>query len=305
MATARRLGLDAGVLERAESLMGEDALRMDALRARLEEESRAAALAREEGEAHRRRYERLETEYEGRMREGRKEQRRILEDARREGERFMGEARKEVGAAVRAIREREADRESIATARRSLEDLEARNLARYSRSEDFAELEHWRPGDRVRMRSTGRVVSILEAAGAGRLRVSLDGLSMVLPLDELTPLDPVEQRTTGIGQRATDPMVGLPSASLESFRLDLRGRTVEEALDELDAFLDAAVLGGYEFVEVLHGKGTGALRLAVREHLRRDPRVKGQRLADQNRGGSGVTRVDLAGDGGATILGDP
>jgi len=304
LATARRLGLDARVLERAEGLLGAEALKLDALLTRLEKESVLAAEARAEGEAHRRRYESLESDYRERMRHARKEGKRILSEARREGERFIQEARRRVEAVVRQIREKDADRESIAEARRVVNVLGEELAARIARPEAREPLRHWKAGDRVKMVSTGRVVEILEAAGAGRLKVSLDGVALILSLEDLAPLG------TSAASSAAPPVpdrygVGLPSADLDSFRLDLRGRTVEEALEELDAFLDAALLGGYDFVEVLHGKGTGALRRAIRENLRRDPRVGGFRLADQNRGGSGVTRIDLAGGADATILGDP
>jgi dsDNA-specific endonuclease/ATPase MutS2 len=154
------------------------------------------------------------------------------------------------------------------------------------------------------MLSTGKVVEIIEEAGSGRLRVSMDGVVLVLSREDLTPLDPSATRDSQPASRQSYG-IGLPSSELESFLLDLRGHTVDEALDELDAFLDAAILGGYEFVEILHGKGTGALRQAIRDKMRRDSRVRSFRLADQNRGGSGVTRIDLAGDPDATILRDP
>ncbi len=307
MATARRLGLDTRVLERAESLLGEEALKMDALLTRLEEESVKASEAREKGEEHRRRFELLESDYKKRMREVRKEERRILAESRKEGERFLEEARRQVEAAVQAIRESDADRKSILEARDSMKVLESGLEAHSPKPKAGQPLVHWQAGDRVRMHSTGKVVEILGEAGGDRLRVSLDGVVLTLPLEEFSPLDSGGQRSAASDQRPRGSFhgIGLPSTELESFRLDLRGQTVDEALDELDSFLDAAVLGGYDFVEILHGKGTGALRQAIREHLRRDPRVKSFKLADQNRGGSGVTRADLAGDSDATILRNP
>jgi DNA mismatch repair protein MutS2 len=304
MATARRLGLNAEVLERAESLLGEDALKMDALLTRLEEESVRATEAREAGEVHRRHYERLEADYEKRMRDVRKEQKRLLADSRREGLRFLEEARSQLEAAVKEIRERQADRGSIGAAHDVVKDLEKNLAARDPETQSRKPLLHWRAGDRVRMLSTGKVVEIIEEAGSGRLRVSMDGVVLVLSREDLTPLDPSATRDSQPASRQSYG-IGLPSSELESFLLDLRGHTVDEALDELDAFLDAAILGGYEFVEILHGKGTGALRQAIRDKMRRDSRVRSFRLADQNRGGSGVTRIDLAGDPDATILRDP
>ena len=75
--------------------------------------------------------------------------------------------------------------------------------------------------------------------------------------------------------------------------LDLRGMTVEEALLEVDRFLDNAVLCGLERVTLIHGKGTGALRAAVQQHLRGHKQVKGFRLGTYGEGETGVTVVEL------------
>jgi DNA mismatch repair protein MutS2 len=84
---------------------------------------------------------------------------------------------------------------------------------------------------------------------------------------------------------------GQPSPGLE---LDLRGQTVEEALPELERYLDAAYLAGLPWVRIIHGKGTGKLRQAVRDELRRSPLVKSHESGDEREGGEGVTVAKLA-----------
>jgi DNA mismatch repair protein MutS2 len=78
--------------------------------------------------------------------------------------------------------------------------------------------------------------------------------------------------------------------------LDLRGQRVEEILPRLDKYLDDAFLAGMPFVHIIHGKGTGALRTAVRQQLRDHPLVKSHRPGQEGEGGSGVTVVYLMGD---------
>jgi DNA mismatch repair protein MutS2 len=68
---------------------------------------------------------------------------------------------------------------------------------------------------------------------------------------------------------------------------------VEDALEELETYLNDAVLSGVSSVRILHGKGTGALRAAVREHLARHPLVQSSEPAPQREGGDGVTIVKL------------
>jgi DNA mismatch repair protein MutS2 len=76
--------------------------------------------------------------------------------------------------------------------------------------------------------------------------------------------------------------------------LDLRGKTSEEALDALERYLDAAYLAGLPFVRIIHGKGTGKLRDAVRRYLHGHPQVRSFEPGGEKEGGEGVTVVKLA-----------
>jgi len=82
-------------------------------------------------------------------------------------------------------------------------------------------------------------------------------------------------------------------APAPSMRLDLRGMRGDEAVAELERFVDRAVLAGRESLEVVHGKGTGALRGAVHEFLKRCPSVRDFVMANADEGGEGVTRITL------------
>ena len=78
-------------------------------------------------------------------------------------------------------------------------------------------------------------------------------------------------------------------------QLDLRGWRVEDALEEVDRYLNDAAMAGMPFVRMLHGKGTGALRQAIRQQLSHHPLVKSFASAAPNEGGDGITVVTLAG----------
>jgi DNA mismatch repair protein MutS2 len=85
----------------------------------------------------------------------------------------------------------------------------------------------------------------------------------------------------------------LPRPSSPGMELDLRGLTVDDMLIELDRYLDTAYLAGLPFVRLIHGKGTGALRQAVRDELRVHPLVSEFRPGDSAEGGEGVTVARL------------
>jgi DNA mismatch repair protein MutS2 len=99
----------------------------------------------------------------------------------------------------------------------------------------------------------------------------------------------LERRTGSKLAEAPRPVVAPPLQRAPSVELDLRGLRVEEVLPRLDKYLDDAFLAGMPFVRVVHGKGTGALRQAVRQQLNDHPLVRSQRPGERGEGGSGVT----------------
>jgi DNA mismatch repair protein MutS2 len=111
-------------------------------------------------------------------------------------------------------------------------------------------------------------------------------------------LDEVELRGSAEDTPASSPPEPISArasrAESPGLELDIRGKTVEEALPELEQYLDAAYLAELPWVRIIHGKGTGKLRQAVREHLRSNTVVKSQATGAETEGGEGVTVVKLA-----------
>jgi len=99
------------------------------------------------------------------------------------------------------------------------------------------------------------------------------------------------KETSGGSVRSTGSPIYAESPGIE---LDLRGQRSEEALDALEHYLDSAYLAGLPWVRIIHGKGTGKLRLAVRESLSHNPHVKSFESGGDKEGGEGVTVAKLA-----------
>jgi DNA mismatch repair protein MutS2 len=115
--------------------------------------------------------------------------------------------------------------------------------------------------------------------GPMRLRVNADNIERI------------SKRKAAADDRAR-PNIVLPRLDdrpTVSYQLDMRGWRVEDALEELETYLNDAVLAGLSSVRIVHGKGTGALRQAVREFLSRHPLVKSNASAPPQEGGDGVT----------------
>jgi DNA mismatch repair protein MutS2 len=97
----------------------------------------------------------------------------------------------------------------------------------------------------------------------------------------------------GKGAKGAQGVAGVASSSALTLTLDLRGKRADEAVGELERFLDAAILRGAGGLEIVHGRGTGALRREVHEVLKRFPGVDSFALANEDRGGDGMTDVVL------------
>jgi DNA mismatch repair protein MutS2 len=119
-----------------------------------------------------------------------------------------------------------------------------------------------------------------------QVKVDFGGICIWAGPDELVPPAQAEKGQKRVGHLVQAERVG-------SMRLDLRGKRAEEAVDELSKFIDQAILSGLTDVEVVHGKGTGALRREVHENLRENPAVQEFTLAPPDQGGDGVTLVRL------------
>jgi DNA mismatch repair protein MutS2 len=117
----------------------------------------------------------------------------------------------------------------------------------------------------------------------GKVAVAVGSLRVEVPVESL------ELREADAEPRERGPATVKLPEGIAASELDLRGRTVEEAIREVDRTLDGVLLAGGTWLRIIHGKGTGALRGAVTEQLEKDERVKSFRLGEPAEGGSGVT----------------
>lgn len=140
-------------------------------------------------------------------------------------------------------------------------------------------------GDEVLVTSYGQRGTLIKKIG-DQWQVQLGILKMTLPeadLQSVAPVkEPVQRIVNTVRSSGNDPVPN---------QLDLRGKRYEEALNEVDQYLDAAILAGYPQVTIVHGKGTGALRQGITEYLKNHRSVKKFEFAPANQGGNGATIV--------------
>ena len=295
LAIARRLGLDEEIVRRAEALLSPQERQTEHLLADLHRLRLEAARARDEAYAARAEAQRLTEELRRRLARIDEERAAILEEARREALEELERLREE----VRALRGRlrrlelaprapevpaESPAQTIAEAEAALDALAAEVTEALRPPEPLLPTGPLRPGDTVWVKSL-RALGQLRALVDDEAEVQVGPLRARVPVRELERRAPPPPAVEPASVRYTPPSVPL--------RLDLRGQTVEEALEQLDRYLDAAALAGLPWAHIVHGKGTGALRQAVRDFLRRHPLVRSSRPGEDGEGGDGVTVVVL------------
>lgn len=315
LAVARRFGVPDDVVERARGLLPEHAgSREDVLR-RLQDEERGARLARAAVEDESRAITALRVELEAEKHALRVKEREKLS---REGSELVGllrRAREELRDAQAKLRRKKVGEEDVREAERAVNEvaklasiegalgrgLEALKPAGAGRR--AAREAELRPGMKVYVPRLGNTVEVLEAPSRGQLRVAAGALKLMVAVEEVQLEGEVEGAAAaehGRGRGAA-PSAGEAPAEMEralrvdSNTCDVRGLRADDALGMVDTFLDRVLGMGSTSGYVLHGHGTGALKLAVREHLKRSPWVRASRAADPEDGGDAFTAFWLKG----------
>jgi DNA mismatch repair protein MutS2 len=147
-------------------------------------------------------------------------------------------------------------------------------------------------GDCVRVKSTGLLATVLEA-DADKLRLQVGSIKLILRSDDVEAAQaPKKQKPpqTHKAHKSSIASTGLPTAVRTSMNtLDLRGERVDAALDQIDVFVDRMLNVGEPVGFVLHGHGTGALKSAVRSHLRASSHIEQSQAAEPDAGGDAFT----------------
>ncbi len=162
-------------------------------------------------------------------------------------------------------------------------------------------LRHVSPGDQVRIKTMNKIAVVQREVEKDLFEVALGPIKMRVKKDDLAE---VAKSATPSSERP-DPLaaarkqkgvhVSVTSANTDDMRMEINliGRTVDEATEELEKYLDRAFLAGLPRVRIIHGHGAGILRRGVRDFLKSHPHVATIAEAPQNEGGQGATLVEL------------
>ncbi len=295
-AISQRLGMSEKIVDRARELVSQESNAFEQVVGRLEEDRRkmedefqALRASEEKARQSAQEAERLKEEAEA---QAKKE----VERARQEASQIVQKTRQRADALLNELEElrrqknKQLSAEQKARLRSGMKELEgAADPVHRRRDDNYTLPRPLQVGDDVVIYDIDKEATVLELPKDGAVLVQAGIIKTRVPLENLRLMSKRQMKKKNPGRTVTKNV----SAPEGTTSLDLRGQTVEEALMEVDSFLDRASRMHVTQVTIIHGKGTGALRTAVQQHLRRCSQVKSFRLGTYGEGESGVTIAEL------------
>ncbi len=291
---SRKLGLPSGLIQSAQELLSKETIQFEDVIANAEYHRQVAqkerAMAKEmyeEAALMRRNMEKLQQEIEekhrGADKKAKEEAKKIIDKAKRESTAILAELR---------LMHKSGDARSheVNALSRRLNDASdvLSDALNFSPQTNRLSAGNISVGDSVSLADLGASATVLTLPDTkGELQIQAGIIKMKVHVSQLSKDETPDKKRPATSVHA---QTGGKRASLEC---DVRGLSLDEALMEVDNYLDTAVMNGLESVSIIHGKGTGVLRAGIQKHLKSIPQVKSFRLGNYGEGESGVTMVTL------------
>ena len=304
-AISRRLGLDEAVIAAAKEQMDSESIRFEDVLTQLEEKRQRLEKAQNEADrlwqqrqedARKARVfrEQMEKAKENARSKGENEARRIVRQAQQQVDEIFAELD-----ALRKKMQQQADHQAIndakVSAKKHLHAAEdALHLREGTAEPEMAPTRPIVAGDLVELPGVRTAATVLQVNGDGSLVLQAGKMKLTARPEQVRlPEEQTQQKKKQQPAPRTTPAPQLRLERRASSELDIRGYETLEAESVVENYLDAAVMAKLETVTIIHGKGTGALRKAVHEILKRSKAVKSFRLGRYGEGEAGVTVVEL------------
>jgi DNA mismatch repair protein MutS2 len=298
---SKRLGLLGSVLEKAKDFLSRENIRFEDILATIEKEKKEIEKEKIKAEAYRLEAEKLKNELMKQKEKIYDEKGKIVKEAKEEARRILEEAMKESEAIIAELKRLKRERE-IAEKNKKIEKLKYSLKNRINKlDEDLKEPlfsrenftqppENLKPGDSVliiNLNQKGILEEMPDSNGEAVVRTGVIKINVHVSNLKIIDEQKIQNKKIGIGQ------IGKTKAMNISTELDLRGLSLDDAIEKTDKYLDDATIVGLKSVVLIHGKGTGILRAGIHTYLRNNSHVKSFRLGKFGEGEAGVTVVEL------------
>ena len=300
-AISGKLGLPDYIIEDAKKRLSEQDVSFEDLLSDLEASRRTIEKEREEIAAYRREAESLKQQAAQRQEKLDEQRDRIIREANEKANAILREAKEVADETIRnfhkfgkeniSAAEMEKERERL---RKKIKDTSAASSLGSQKPKKQHKPSDFKLGESVKVLSmnlTGTVSSLPDSRG--NVTVQMGILRSQVNISDLEIIEEPSPYTQKKFSRTSKGKIAMGKSLSVSPEINLLGKTVDEAVSELDKYLDDALLSHLNTVRVVHGKGTGALRKGIHEYLRRQKHVKSYHLAEFGEGDAGVTIVEL------------
>lgn len=283
---SNKLGLDNMVIDRARKLAGRDSTDVNDMISALERHTKTAQDNERETHELLRESERLHNELKSYMNDYEAYKEKLRKEAREKANRVIKDAEAKADDIIRTLEDMkklgaDIQEHELIDQKKALSDsYQQEDIRKKERAEKIEQIS---PGDEVDVLSYGQKGEVIEVKDDS-ITVQMGIIKMKVGKDE------VKRRKKEKQKRTVSRRIGKSPVKRE---LDLRGERYEEAIQKLDRYLDQVILSNYNEVEIIHGKGTGALQKGVQQFLKSHSKVKSFRGGMPSEGGFGVTIVEM------------
>lgn len=296
---AKRLGLKQEVVDLGKSLMAEESLKLEDLLTHIELQKNKAEEEREELRALKMEYLKKIDRLEEEQQKLRIQQEKIIEKSKIKARLLLDNIEREAEQIIGSLKDAETENQihirnkAVEQARSWLRKTDeklqdSKNALIINAAKKYK--KPLKPGQKVNiagLNQEGYILSLDEASKSAQVQVGI--MKVNVPAESLLPIEQIEFEE----EKSRYSSIAMSKAKEISTEIDLRGLTVDEALAEVDNYLDDAMMAGVARVTLIHGKGTGALRQGITDMLKTRSDIKAFRLGNMDEGGSGVTVVEL------------
>lgn len=320
---ARRIGLPQEILSDAAARAGEGNVDFDRNLREIARDKRYWEKKRETVRRHEKRLEELIASYEAQMGDIKTQKKEIIGQAKNKAEELLRDTNRMIENTIRTIREAQAEKEKTREVRDELDSFRdhlekevkqhetpapqpvpvgtpaasiVKRIAKKKETPPPARKKSGLPvpGDYVRITGTDTIGEVTEVRGK-KLQIASGSLKMNIDISSTEPATPEDYRKAGGGGRPQPKIDWSLTARRNKFNpeIDVRGKRTEEALQEVQEFIDTAMVIQYKNLRILHGKGNGILRQMIRQYLESTGAVKSAVDEHVERGGAGITLVEL------------
>ncbi len=297
---SRKLGLRDYIIDRAKEFINTDNIELEDVLQNVEKNRIKAEQEKEEAEKLKKEIEEVKAEYDRKLEKLSVSREKMMEKARAEAFSITRQAKEEADNILKELRSMEMEMASkeknrkIEALRKELSDsmgnLQPSVKSMIVPKVSNKEIKDLKAGDEVKvitLNQEGTVVSVDKKKKEAVVQMGI--MKMTLPFKSLQM---AQKEKKSIVTKSTRKIISSKSGSVKS-EVDLRGMNLEEAILEVDKYLDDACVAGLETVTIIHGIGTGVLKKGLQDVLKKNKHVKSQRPGQYGEGGMGVTIVEI------------